>query len=157
MTPQAIAPFFEPGAPPLIQPLLTSQTDLSYLPYPSPTIIAHEELNPTKVQSQSIPRSASRARSQPYTKPPTKRAQSSLPDDAVSELSELSDLTRSDTPSRSVSPTRFGDQLIPKPTGEPGRPGRGGYNLKKALGWKADAFAKLQVVRLLLIFTVISC
>ena len=162
MTPQAIAPFFEPGAPPLIQPLLTSQTDLSYLTYPSPTIITHEELNTTKVQSQSIPWSASCAHSQPYTKPPTKHVKvpwaqsSSLPADAASELSELSDLT-SDTLSRSISPAGFGDQLIPKPTGEPRCPGCSGYNLKKALGWKAESFAKLQVFGLPLMFTVISC
>ena len=35
--------------------------------------------------------------------------------------------------------------LIPKPAGEAGRPGRGGYNLKEALGWTATDFDQLKV------------
>ena len=34
---------------------------------------------------------------------------------------------------------------IAKPTGEVGRPGRNGYNLKEALGWTAAEVKKLQV------------
>lgn len=35
--------------------------------------------------------------------------------------------------------------LIPKPSGEQGRPGRGGYQLDVALGWRSDEFKKLKV------------
>lgn len=34
---------------------------------------------------------------------------------------------------------------IPKPDGEVGRPGRGGYNLEVALGWQKEKFAKVKV------------
>ncbi|OAX32476.1 hypothetical protein K503DRAFT_654098, partial [Rhizopogon vinicolor AM-OR11-026] len=33
---------------------------------------------------------------------------------------------------------------IPKPKGEVGRPGRGGYNLEKALHWDAKRFMKFK-------------
>ncbi|KAI6030170.1 hypothetical protein EDC04DRAFT_101086 [Pisolithus marmoratus] len=41
------------------------------------------------------------------------------------------------------SELRAGDK-IPKPNGEAGRPGRGGYNLEEQLGWSADDFKKLK-------------
>ena len=34
---------------------------------------------------------------------------------------------------------------IPKPAGEPGRPGRGGYNLKCALDWDNNVYTKFKV------------
>jgi hypothetical protein len=34
---------------------------------------------------------------------------------------------------------------IPKPDGEPGRPGRGGYNLQEALAWDSKSFQRLKV------------
>jgi hypothetical protein len=34
---------------------------------------------------------------------------------------------------------------IPKPDGEAGRPGRGGYNLEVALGWSPKLYKKLKV------------
>ena len=34
---------------------------------------------------------------------------------------------------------------IPKPPGEAGRPGSGGYNLKDALGWSKQDYDKVQV------------
>lgn len=37
------------------------------------------------------------------------------------------------------------EETIPKPHGEPGRPGRGGYNLKLAVGWPSREYKKLQV------------
>lgn len=36
--------------------------------------------------------------------------------------------------------------LIPKPHGEAGRPGRGGYNLQEALGWPNVDYSKLKVI-----------
>jgi hypothetical protein len=160
MTSKSIPPFFEPGAPPPPLPLLTLQTDLSYMPHPSPTITANEELLPSdtkKVKPQIRSRAASRARSSsPYTIPPTKvknrvRVAPATPtapsnDDTQSERSnsEQSELTELSS-TRSESPTDLDDELIRKPAGEPGRPGRGGYNLEAAVGWKGKAFEKLQV------------
>ena len=34
---------------------------------------------------------------------------------------------------------------IPKPEGEPGRPGRGGYNLERAVNWPAKDYKRLKV------------
>ncbi|KAG2336179.1 hypothetical protein BDR05DRAFT_839972, partial [Suillus weaverae] len=36
------------------------------------------------------------------------------------------------------------DLKIPKPTGEPGRPGRGGYTLYDALNWSPKAYARFK-------------
>lgn len=38
--------------------------------------------------------------------------------------------------------------LIPKPSGEPGRPQSGGFNLERALNWPKATFEKIQVGRL---------
>lgn len=54
------------------------------------------------------------------------------------------DLTTAPSPSSSSSSY----DLIPKPPGEAGRPGRGGYNLQEALqkhGWENAKFSKLRV------------
>ncbi len=37
------------------------------------------------------------------------------------------------------------DDKLPKPEGEVGRPGRGGYNLQKALKWDSTTFDKVKV------------
>ncbi|KAI6163466.1 hypothetical protein EDD17DRAFT_1756048 [Pisolithus thermaeus] len=37
-----------------------------------------------------------------------------------------------------------GSDKIPKPSGEAGRPGRGGYNLEDQLGWGEDSFKNLK-------------
>jgi hypothetical protein len=39
----------------------------------------------------------------------------------------------------------IGIRKIPKPNGEAGRPGRGGYNLEEKLGWGEDGFKELKV------------
>jgi hypothetical protein len=39
-----------------------------------------------------------------------------------------------------------GEELIPKPQGEAGRPGRGGYNLQETLGWSDIDYKKLKVI-----------
>ncbi|KAI6017428.1 hypothetical protein EDC04DRAFT_2943374 [Pisolithus marmoratus] len=36
------------------------------------------------------------------------------------------------------------DDKIPKPSGEVGRPGHGGYNLEEQLGWGEDSFKRLK-------------
>jgi hypothetical protein len=42
-------------------------------------------------------------------------------------------------------PDGVGVEHIPKPRGEPGRPGSGGYSLENEVNWEPDAFKKLQV------------
>ena len=50
-------------------------------------------------------------------------------------------------PQESIVPTlQIGIKaLIPKPSGEVGRPGRNGYSLSSALGWDRVAYKKVQV------------
>ena len=50
----------------------------------------------------------------------------------------------SDNPS-DHSEDEINTMMIPKPTGEVGRPGRGGYNLQEALDWDVDLLRKLKV------------
>ena len=135
---------YEPGAPPPTLPLLTSQTDIFYNPLHSCTITAREELPPGQQTRchQSLPPTpnlAGRVRFQ------------SLPahsNDDVSEDSDssLTSLSSSDSDSESDSDElNEEDNKIGKPPGEAGRPGRGGYNLRVALGWAADDHKKLLV------------
>jgi hypothetical protein len=42
-------------------------------------------------------------------------------------------------------PDDAGVEHIPKPRGEPGRPGSGGYSLENEVNWEPDAFKELQV------------
>lgn len=59
--------------------------------------------------------------------------------DGESELSELSELSESDVD----TPT---SRKIPKPAGEPGRPGSGGYSIEVVLApWGKEEFAKVNV------------
>jgi hypothetical protein len=133
---------YEPGAPPPTLPLLTSQTDIFYNPLHSCTITAREELPPgqqTK-RHQSLPptpNSAGRVRFQSLPAPSN---------DNVSEDSDssLTSLSSSDSESDSDELNEE-DNKIGKPQGEAGRPGRGGYNLRVALGWAADDHKKLLV------------
>lgn len=162
MPSKTISPFFEPGAPPPTLPLLTCQTDLSYIPLRSATITACEELLPRsetpKAKLHGSPAPSRGRSSSPYVKPVSKvkvlfAAPASPPDDddARSQSSASSALTNvsSDAPSRSVSrspsPADSSHDLIQKPDGEAGRPGRGGYNLQKTLNWHPKTFQKLQV------------
>lgn len=45
----------------------------------------------------------------------------------------------------SLTSLESGTIKIPKPEGEAGRPGRGGYNLKAQLAWNPAMFSKLKV------------
>jgi hypothetical protein len=59
-------------------------------------------------------------------------------DEPEGELSALSSMDTDESESE-------GDGKIPKPLGEAGRPGSGGYNLKDVLGWTKSDFDKIQV------------
>lgn len=44
--------------------------------------------------------------------------------------------------------------VIPKPDGEAGRPGRGGYNLEKILGWQKKDFQLVKVLDVVIYFRI---
>ncbi|KAI6010007.1 hypothetical protein EDC04DRAFT_2610412 [Pisolithus marmoratus] len=77
--------------------------------------------SPAKIRRMSTPRTSSRAGTPRDVTPVTKRSDKSWDDDEESRTKK-----------------------IPKPNGEVGRPGRGGYNLKDQLGWGEDGFKKLK-------------
>lgn len=136
-----VSPLYKPGAPPPPLFLLTSQMDVSYNPFHSGTLTAHEELptnSPKRHNSvPAIPRSSSAVRF--HSLPP--RQTDSIPEDLESALTELT----SDSGSDSDSDELEGIRKISKPQGEAGRPGRGGYTLQVALGWDAKNHKKLSV------------
>ena len=65
----------------------------------------------------------------------TERTRDSM-GDSLSETSSSDESTLS---------TLSDDSKIPKPQGEPGCPGRGGYTLKTALNWNHKAYVKFKV------------
>ncbi|KAG1726501.1 uncharacterized protein EDB91DRAFT_1254277 [Suillus paluster] len=80
--------------------------------------------------------------SSPYTKKVTSMHSHSRmpsPSDSSGSLDSFSD---SDSSTLSMSLSE--DSKIPKPAGEPGHPGRGGYTLHEALDWNPKAYAKFK-------------
>lgn len=153
---KVIPPFYEPGAPPAPLPLLTSQTDLFYNSPPQATIVAMEEFPPNisdfpknvTFSTGGVTRTSkgvARRAHKPYSKPPhvTSAHNSNIrvtdhfpnqPEDDIESEEEEDDDDDDDD-----------EDMIPKPAGEAGRPGRGGYNLKDALEWDSKALKKLRV------------
>jgi hypothetical protein len=135
-------PLYEPGLPPLPLFVLTSQTDIFYNPLRSTTITANEEL-PLNLRTQrhrSVPPISKSSGVVRFHSVPASR-NDSAPEDSDSSLSSLSSDSGSDTDEADED----GNKKIPKPAGEAGRPGRGGYTLRVALGWNARNHKKLQV------------
>ena len=82
----------------------------------------------------------------PVTKSPTVRFRTLTPDNAseYSDLTSLPSETESNSSSEDAS-EETNHRRIPKPSGEPGRPNRGGYNLQTALSWTVRDYKKLKV------------
>jgi hypothetical protein len=67
-------------------------------------------------------------------------------DDELMEIDEL----ESDVPDDSVLPNNLDNEKIAKPTGEPGRPNSGGYNIEHELRvWGADKISEVTVSRII--------
>jgi hypothetical protein len=171
MVSRTIAPiFFEPGTPPSVLPVPTCQTNLSWFAFPQPTIIWTDEvpvpsskrytpqisgctssrvpsaghLTQVRLSSPYI-RSASKPPKVAFTSPDPvhagpSRSRSGTPGFKPSDLSEPSTQSSSEAPSNLSE-----DGLIPKPPGNVAHPGRGGYNLQRALSWPESDYIKLQV------------
>lgn len=155
-----LKPFYEELAslpPPII--LLTAQTPLDYYLPVSRRLLAQESFTAHRLPGQN--RRPSRASSRaPYQKPIGYTARFSAqardyePSDKVEEgEDELDDDEDDDSRTDSSTSTEmiigFGHQsMIPKPAGEPGRPGAGGYSLSAALaeeGWDEGSLNNLKV------------
>jgi hypothetical protein len=125
-----IHPFFEPGAPSLARPTLLARTEIGKMYVPDKPL-AQEELGPNPTR-----REHSKVRFSPYL---FKSNKQNTKHPSVESESELSSLTSSDSEDEE-------EDLIPKPEGEAGRPGRGGYNVEDALGWPRKEYRQLKVV-----------
>jgi hypothetical protein len=160
-----IAPFFEPGAPPPPLPSLTTQTELSYHTTMLPKITAHERLPRKHFRTSPIrTTSATYAKANPPSSRPTfysytssgsrkqdvsSESDSSQSFDSSSESSTSSSLSDSLSDSsdseKDQSDTDSDGAKLQRPQGEPGRPGRGGYNLDGAIGWNGQDLRRLKV------------
>jgi hypothetical protein len=165
--PKAIPAFYK-HVPPRIVPLLHSQTEILLHDHSVPTLMAHEERTVTR--SSGVIRSRPHStRSEPYAKAVTFRlstptatpvARSTIKTGAMSKsrsaspLEEDSDLSGSeesqvsyDSDNSTQSQVSASDDFrIPKPVGEVGRPGSGGYNLREQLGLPKNTFDAIKVL-----------
>jgi hypothetical protein len=149
-----INPFFEPGAPPLPLPLLTSETDLFYSSNGDAPIIAHQEISRNRPLLASAIAGPVRTKLQenqrlhPYSK--MKKVQIEAPPSTDSDASDSDDSVTSGA-------TDHTDAKIPKPPGDCGRPRSGGYNIEDKLTsditrWNTQSFKKLKVWNMPVLF-----
>lgn len=143
----SVPPFFKPSAPPSTVPPLTAHTEFGKasnaslmvqelpIPFkpktvrfvtaaagstaPSPIVLLHSTPTSTNGDDYSMDSSLSS-------------------DDSDGDSEDQSGIVNDDEDTSE-------DDLIPKPEGENGQPGRGGYNLELALGWDSKAFRKFKV------------
>ncbi|KAG1833608.1 hypothetical protein DFJ58DRAFT_736046 [Suillus subalutaceus] len=156
-----VPPFYysETGAPLPFPPMLTDQLELFvHVDHHPTTLIADEVLVPKASiipaarASSSTPApefklakwmlKQSDHSSSPYIKKvafPCSCSQMPLASDSAGSLDSLSD---SDSSTSSVS--LLEDLKIPKPAGEFGHPGHGGYTLYEALDWNPKVYAKFK-------------
>ena len=149
-----ISPYFEPGAPPPTLPILIAQTEIgnaqtpgklvaqeeigsgptvTRLPYPGHTTPSHFPLRSSTPKLKATSKFSSKP---PNTSKSVSLGIESMTSDSESSLSSLSDSDSDDD----------NNLLIPKPEGEVGRPGRGGYNLENTLAWEGKDYRKMKVI-----------
>jgi len=115
-----IPPFFEPNSAP-------SFTPKTKLP-------SRREVGTGPVRRER----SSNVRFNPYN-PPSENNKGNKKEVVESESDSSSDVSSSSIDSESEE-----DDLISKPMGEVNRPGRGGYNLEKALGWSTKEYRRVK-------------
>jgi hypothetical protein len=145
-----ISPYFEPGAPPPTLPILIAQTEIGNAQTPG-KLVAQEEIGsgPTVARlpypkrhttpshfplRSSTPKLKFTSKSSKRPNTTSVSLDESVNSESESSLSSLSDSESDD------------ELLIPKPKGEAGRPGRGGYNLENTLGWEGKDYRKMKVI-----------
>jgi hypothetical protein len=138
-----IPPFYEPGAPPPTLPILIAQTDVGNIERPG-KLLAQEDLGTGPARKYP---SSSSHRFSPYPKATSRRQHPKHSRSSTPRHRDLTPLTELDEDSESESSdsATSEDHLIPKPDGEAGRPGRGGYNLEEALGWEHKKYCRIKV------------
>lgn len=120
-------------------PLITTRIEFKYNLLPPPPQITNRRDFGAHIRRQARHKSVPYSRPRHRKKTPA-RAQSvgfNHRSESESSLSELSDSEQSDQ-EESVG-------LIPKPPGEAGKGGSGGFNLAKALGWDQKRYEEFTV------------
>jgi hypothetical protein len=164
---KTVPAFYEPVVPQIV-PQLLSQTNILLHAHQIPSLVAHEELN-TDSRSSGVVRShrSTPSRSQgPYAKSVAFREASRTPRSPTPPITIRSTIRKHAMPeSRDVTPQPEEDEesdsdvshtssvhsqlsddfKIPKPIGEVGRPGSGGYSLNAELGLHPKSFKELKV------------
>lgn len=139
-----ITPFFKPSAPPPTLPIPLAQTELGTLTCIPGKVLAQEEISRLHSRADVSSAPAVNLQHPPYMKPILQRSNRLKPTTKPTALP-----ARYESPSTSSESSSeesdSDDEQIPKPSGEAGRPGRGGYNLEDALDWDPKDFAKLKV------------
>jgi hypothetical protein len=169
--PKTVPAFYESSAPHII-PQLLSHTDILLHDHSIPTLLAHEELSVHRSSGVVRSRTTRFARFQPpYARSvtflrssrsptPSNRIQAPTKKRTISKSrsqSPLEDLNQSDLEGSEFSydsddsahsqQSTSDNFKIPKPTGEVGRPGSGGYNLRVELELHPRSFTALKVFR----------
>ncbi|KAI6104785.1 hypothetical protein EDD16DRAFT_1524629 [Pisolithus croceorrhizus] len=155
--------FYDTDEVPQQLPVLSSQSEMYYLPKACVRVSAMEEMallhlpmaiSTTNAESHmSIARTSSRTTApreeMPVLKPRGNVARKSVTiiedhgESSSSPLSSESSLSSWDEDDSNGNRNR---KKIPKPNGEVGRPGWGGYNLEDQLGWGKDSFKNCRVL-----------
>lgn len=122
-----IPPFFKPDAPPPTLPIPIAQVEVGRIH--AIRLLAQEELGPNPKHFQSFVKNRS---------PSVISRKKVVIDDPLSDSDSQAD-------SSSTTDSDSDSGLIPKPEGEAGRPGRGGYNLEDTLAWSKEEYRQLKV------------
>ncbi|KAI6002529.1 hypothetical protein EDC04DRAFT_2611842 [Pisolithus marmoratus] len=174
-TMKAIQPFYDSDsdsiatAPPSsFSPLITNQLELFGRGHRLSTLLADEVLTPAasldvgllakphshhstptpefrlapKPASKSAPKSARQKSPSPYQKKVGFQRTSSTPECEATTSPESSEDGSEDCLTESIA----SEDKIPKPLGEPGHPGCGGYTLEMALDWNGKTYAKFKLI-----------
>ncbi|KAI6017357.1 hypothetical protein BKA83DRAFT_18549 [Pisolithus microcarpus] len=153
--------FYDTNEPPQL-PMLSSQLEMYYrlktrmcvsameemsLSHPLTAVPATNTKPTTKTLCMGTPRTSLRATT-PRAVTPVPKSSGKVAEKSVTIIEDQS----LDSPSSSESSLSSWDEdesdrkKIPKPNGEVGRPGCGGYNLEDQLGWGKDGFKKLKAL-----------
>ncbi len=124
-----ISPYYVPDAPPPVLPILIAQTEIGKL-RSTKKLLAQEEINAQTFYDHSyglgqVKPSPNASDDDPVISSPSN---SITPD-----CSGTSKIPSKENPALPASNTE--EALIPKPEGEAGRPGRGGYSLESQVRW----------------------
>lgn len=137
-----ISPFFTPGVPSSTHPITIAQSEIGRTLLPD-KLLAEEQIGPQSKAHRDIG-----VRFSPYQKANSfERHRSQTPTATNSRSANISDTGLKGSSSDSPFDDEHDDDngLIPKPEGEAGRPGRGGYNLEDTLGWQRKEFQRVKV------------